>query len=130
MAQVKPVQKEQGQVEGLVGMIPGVIGSVVGSVYGGPVGGAAGGAIGGQLGQGMSKGSESSASLSSPGTGNTAAVDRRMQSLSEDPLNQLKQGKAALSSMDPDTQASLSPVLDEAIKKAALEKQQRQQGGY
>lgn len=117
MATVMQVQPKNDPAKGLVQAVPGIIGQI----YGGPVGGAAGGAVG----QGIAKQPTAVAPVQS-----SSPVDRRMQSQEQDPLNQLKQGKAALASMDSDTQASLSPVLDEAIKKAALERQQRQQGGY
>lgn len=55
-------------------------------------------------------------------------VDRRMQQMDADPNAVLKQGRAQLSTMDESTQKALSPVLDEAIKRSAIQRQQ--QGGY
>lgn len=56
-------------------------------------------------------------------------VDRRMDSLGQDPGAILKQGKAQLSQADAQTREALSPVLDEAIKKSTEQKMQ-QKGGY
>ena len=118
MAGVIQVQKKEDPVKGIVAAVP----AVVGQIYGGPVGGAVGGAVGQAAVKQNTVAPSVQQSSSSP-------IDRRMQQLEGDPLNQLKQGKAALSSMDEDTRASLEPVLDEAIKKAALAKQ-NPQGGY
>jgi hypothetical protein len=58
----------------------------------------------------------------------SSPVDRRMGNISSDPNNVLKQGRSALDQADAQTRESLAPVLDEAIKKSAQQKQQNQ--GY
>ena len=59
----------------------------------------------------------------------SSPVSRRMDAVQSDPNNVLKQGRAALGGMDSATREALAPVLDEAIKKSALERQKQQQGG-
>lgn len=127
MAKVIQVQPKEDMGKGLLSAGLQMGGTAAGTAFGGPVGGAAGGMVGGMLGKAVNSGSNQGPSgieqASSP-------VDRRMSASQQDPMNQLKEGRAALSSMDPDTQAALSPVLDEAIKKAATQKQKQQVGGY
>lgn len=126
MAKVIQVTGGNDMASNLMRSVPAMAGAAAGGVYGGPAGAAAGGMLGGQVGKGMVK----EAQTSGVDQQKSSPVDRRMQSAQSDPLNQLKEGKAALASTDPDTQAALSPVLDEAIKKAAQQKQQQTSGGY
>lgn len=114
MPEVIQIQKKQDPIKGI---IP-VVGQVVGGAFGGPAGAAAGGAIGGAA---ANSGNKPQASVSSP-------VDRRMEQLQSDPMSQLKEGRSALAGADEQTREALTPVLDEAIKKAAIQRQQ--QGGY
>jgi hypothetical protein len=66
--------------------------------------------------QASSKGAAPAQVMSSP-------VDRRMETLGSDPTNTLKQGRAALDQVDSQTREGLAPVIDEAIKKSAQQKQ-------
>lgn len=126
MAKVIGVQPKEDIGKGLLSSGLQMGGQALGSAYGGPVGGAIGGQLGATAGKAVNSGSNQGPSGIEQAT---SPVDRRMQATQQEPLNQLKEGRAALSSMDPDTQAALSPVLDEAIKKAATQKQQTN-GGY
>lgn len=115
--EVAQLKKKGGEAEGMVkGALP-MIGQAIGTAYGGPAGGMAGGMIGSQLAGGI--GGAGQQTISSP-------VDRRMDQLKSDPTNILKEGKAALDGLDSQTRQNLSPVLDEAIKKATLEKMKGQ----
>ena len=50
------------------------------------------------------------------------AVTRRLGALQQDPMNVLQAGKAQLNSLPEEERLAVSPVLDEAIKKAAMQK--------
>lgn len=126
MAKVASVQEKQDLGKGLLSAVMSAGGQAVGTAYGGPVGGAIGGKIGGMAGDAIAKPSSQNSSIEQA----SSPVDRRMTAAQQDPMNQLKEGKSALASMDPDTQATLSPVIDEAIKKAAAQRQQAASGGY
>jgi hypothetical protein len=102
-------------LSGMVKAMPAMAGSSLGTAMGGPMGGMAGSAIGGQIGQGLSK-DQGALNVSNP-------VARRMETLKADPLETLRQGKAQLAGMDDQTKAALEPVLDEALKRAATNKQ-------
>ncbi len=117
MGDIIQVQKKQDPIKGMIPMV----GQAIGGIFGGPAGAMAGGAVGGAVANSGNKGP--APSVSSP-------VDRRMESMQQDPLNQLKEGKNALSLADEQTRQSLEPVLDEAIKKAAMQKQQMSPGAY
>lgn len=109
MSTVNMPQKKQGIVEGFAAEAPAMAGRAIGTAFGGPVGGAIGGKLGSTL---------APAQSAAP-----TAVDRRMSSLSNDPANIIKQGKAELASADEGTRAALEPVLEEALRRATLEKQ-------
>ena len=100
------------------------IGGLVGSYYGGPAGGAVGSQLGGAAGGG---GDSSAFKAAQPNSSSPAS--RYKENLQKDPTFQLQQGKAALNGMDPDTQAKLQPVLDEALKKS-IEQQKRGSASY
>lgn len=123
---VKPivVNREKGFGESLVSMIPGM----VGSYYGGP----AGGAVGGQIGQGMTKDpSQPVAERSQQPESDMSQIagdprSRRQQSIEESPTYTLRKGQESLSTMDPETQKTLAPVLQEALKRDAEERKRQQ----
>lgn len=79
--QVVMPQKEPGIEQSLIPMA----GGLVGSYFGGP----AGGAVGGKVGQEAVKGN------SQPGAVQSTALDRKMNSMSQDPGTQLAQGQEA-----------------------------------
>lgn len=102
--QVIQVQKKDDS-NGLLGLA----GGLVGSYFGGP----AGGAVGSQAGN-MAAGSGGQP----PAQVASNPRDRAMAKMGEDPVHQLQQGKAAAAKLDPETQKEISPVLEEALKRA------------
>lgn len=117
MADVIQVQKKEDPIKGIIPLA----GQIIGGIYGGPAGAAAGGALGGAVSKSGQQ--QVNTQVSSP-------VDRRMEQLQQDPLVQLKEGKSALQQTDSATRQNLEPVLDEAIKKAAIQRQQMSPGVY
>lgn len=109
---VKQIQYQDTFGNMLKGVLP-AAGGAIGTMFGGPAGGIAGSAIGGEVAKGVGGGGVDN--VSSP-------VSRRMEEISKDPSSVLKQGKAALSSMDEQSRQALGPVLDEAIKKSVSDK--------
>lgn len=124
---VKPIQmnKEKGMGESFISSLPGMIGGAVGSKFG-PIGGLVGSTVGGAVGQGMAKDESAPSVAGSNLSQESTPLMRRRQQIEEDPTTTLRQGKAALSTMDESTQKELNPVIDEALRRAA---EQRKQNG-
>lgn len=100
-----------------------MVGSAIGSYFG-PVGGMVGNALGGMAAN--EKGGQPGAVQAEGAAGATSPLLRRQKQIEEDPTTTLRQGKAALSTMDESTQKELNPVIDEALRRAA---EQRKQNG-
>lgn len=104
-----------------------MIGSAVGSYFG-PVGGMIGNALGGMASK--EKGGQAGAVQTEGAERGTSPLLRRQKQIEEDPTTTLRQGKAALSTMDESTQKDLNPVIDEALRRAAEQRKQNGSQGY
>lgn len=123
--------KQPGVAEQMIPSVAGMVGNGVGSYFGGPAGGMVGGMAGGVVGQAAtSSGTQEAPSVGQPGAadvgGSSNPRDRAMEQMQKDPVNQLQQGKAALSGMDEQDRVMLQPVLDEALKRAWQDKNKQQ----
>lgn len=107
--QVQPVVKEKDPISSLLPLA----GSILGGIFGGPAGAAAGGAVG----NAVSSGDGSGPSPVVP-TSEASPLDRRMQSIENNPATQLQKGLQALDAADMDTQQKVRPVLEEALKRS------------
>ncbi len=92
-------------------------GAVVGSIYGGPVGGMAGAKIG----QGLVGGGPGPSAVKSAEP-ESSAIDRRIDTMQNDPSQQLAQAETALKQMPPEYQDAYGPTIMKA-------RQLDQQGG-
>jgi uncharacterized protein YcfJ len=107
--QVMQVQTGNDIGSNLLKAIPGAAGAALGGMAGGPMGSAVGGQLGGALGSGMVN---SQVSPSIEGSTQPSAVDRRMQTLQNDPVTTMKEGRDSLKGYDTKTREALEPVLD------------------
>lgn len=86
-------------------------GAVVGGIFGGPAGAAAGASLGGMAGNTLASNGPPPTPVQS---GMSGAMDRRAQSLQDNPSNQLAQADAALAQMPPEYQAQFGPTIKQA----------------
>ena len=116
---IKPTGK--GAIEGMMGGIMGKIGGIVGGAYGGPMGGAAGSAVGGEIGSGMAKDNNVDAN----NVDNVAAAQRSLDK--QNAAAEIQKAQENLKNMDPDTQKTYGPILDQAMQQSQPQQSQLQQ---
>jgi len=116
---LKPQGK--GAIEGMMGGAMGSVGSIVGGAYGGPMGGAAGGAAGGMIGEGMAKDND----VDSNNVSNVNAAQRAIDK--ENAAAEIQKAQENLKNMDPDTQKTYGPILDQAMQQSQPQQSQLQQ---
>jgi hypothetical protein len=116
---LKPQGK--GMIEGMMGNVMGMVGGIVGGAYGGPAGGAAGGAVGGQLGEGMAKDNN----VDKHNVDNVAAAQRSLDK--QNAAAEIQKAQENLKNMDPDTQKTYGPILDQAMQQSQPQQSQLQQ---
>ncbi len=111
------VMMPQNQDGGSLGTVLKIGGAVGGGILGGPAGAAAGYSLGGAAGGMVDPAKAPMQPVQS--TVQNSAIDRRVDSLSQDPSMQLAQANTALKQMPAADQAAYGPTLAAAQQRAA-----------